>query len=81
MDADGAEPMSVRELIRELAEVEVALRRVRQPAADKPSGLAVDRDLSDLVHREQLIVHELRRRARTHRLRPALGRARPTRSD
>lgn len=54
--------LSVRELIAELSEVEADLRRWRRPGGTENSGLEV----ADLVHREQTIVHELRRRARSH---------------
>jgi hypothetical protein len=67
--------MSARELIAELAEVEVDLRRRRHLGATENLGPAV----ADLVHREQVIDHELRRRARTHQLRALLDRARQSR--
>lgn len=56
--------MSVRELIAELAEIEADLRRWRHSGATESPGPAV----SDMVHHEQMIVHELRRRARSHQL-------------
>lgn len=68
--------MSVRELIAELAEVEAGLRRWRHPRADESPGPAV----TDLVHHEQVIVHELRRRrARSHHLESRSGPARRSR--
>jgi len=57
--------MSVRELIAELSEVEADLRRWRCRGGTDTSRLEVD----DLVHREQIVVHELRRRARSHKSR------------
>ncbi|MDQ2850255.1 hypothetical protein V3G39_04030 [Dermatophilaceae bacterium Sec6.4] len=54
--------MSVRELIAELSEVEADLRRWRRPGGADDSSLEV----GDLVHREQIVVHELRRRTRSH---------------
>ncbi|XAS74861.1 hypothetical protein V3G39_09260 [Dermatophilaceae bacterium Sec6.4] len=57
--------MSVRELITELSEVEAGLRQWRHPGATDNPRPAV----ADLVHREQVILHELRRRrARSHHL-------------
>ena len=62
--------MSVRELIAQLAGVEDDLRRTRHPgAATDPEP-----DVAVLVHREQVIVHELRRRARSRQPRPGPGR-------
>ena len=56
--------MSVRELIAELSEIEETLRRSRSPALEAGGAAAHDVDVRELVRREQLIIHELRRRAR-----------------
>lgn len=50
--------MSVRELITQLSEVEADLRRWRHPGPKSSSEPAV----AELVHHEQVIVRELRRR-------------------
>lgn len=65
METVGLAGMSVRELIAELSEAEANLRQWRRPSGVETSELEV----ADLVHREQTIVHELRRRARSHQLR------------
>lgn len=68
MDMDDRRPRTVRELIGELSEVEDALRLSRQPATGIRPAAVAGSDPAELVHREQLIVHELRRRARSHQL-------------
>lgn len=68
--------LSVRELITELSEVEADLRRWRCPGDTATPEPAV----ADLVHHEQVIVHELRRRrARSHQLGSRSGPARYSR--
>lgn len=76
MDLVKTAPMSVRELIVELSEVEEALRRCRRPG---PAGEPIQPDqvdVADLVRREQAIVRELRRRARAGQVGWRPGRAR-----
>lgn len=73
MDIIDLAVLSVRELITELSEVEANLRRWRSPSDRETPQPAV----ADLVHHEQVIVHELRRRrARSHHLGPRSGPAR-----
>lgn len=62
METISLTTMSARELIAELAEVEADLRRWRHLGGTDTASLEVD----DLVHREQIVVHELRRRTRSH---------------
>jgi hypothetical protein len=62
--------MTERELISELAEVEVAIRTARTPApvpGSLPPGMTADgwEDLAVLVSREHRIVSELRHRRET----------------
>lgn len=76
MESVGVAPMSVRELIVELSEVEDALRRTRRPLTACGPGASDDTEVTALVHREQLIVRELRRRARAHQLGWRPGRSR-----
>lgn len=66
METVGSAPASVRELIVELAEVEDELRRCSGSHAEAQGASTKDQPV-DLVHREQQIVHELRRRVRTRR--------------
>ncbi|TWP34848.1 hypothetical protein [Leekyejoonella antrihumi] len=74
MEPVGLAVLSVRELIAQLSEVEDDLRRSRRGAAEDPEPA-----LADLVHREQVIVHELRRRARSRQLGSHPRRASPPR--
>lgn len=76
MDLVKTAPPTVRELIVELSEVEEALRRSRRPAPVGEPGSTEQVDVGDLVHREQAIVRELRRRARSRQLGWRPGRAR-----
>lgn len=65
METVNVAALSVRELIAGLSEVEADLRRWRHPGDTESPEPAV----ADLVHHEQVIVHELRRRrARSHQL-------------
>ena len=65
MEPVESAPKTVRELIVELSSVEDGLRMARRPLADRDAEASDDLDVAALVHREQVIVHELRRRART----------------
>lgn len=69
METVSLTTMSVRELIADLSQVEGDLRRWRGLGGTDTPGLEV----GDLVHREQIVVHELRRRARSHQLRSRLS--------
>lgn len=71
MESLTSAPPSVRELIMELSGVEDALRQARRLTTGQGSGAFEEPDVVGLVHREQVIVNELRRRrARS----PQLGR-------
>ncbi|HEX5428056.1 hypothetical protein [Segeticoccus rhizosphaerae] len=69
MEPVGLAPKSVRELIVELSSVEDGLRLARQARSAQGQESAQEPDVPALVHQEQLIVHELRRRARSRRSR------------
>ncbi len=73
MEPVGSARKSVRELIVELSSVEDGLRLARQPLSDRSPGRTEDPDVAALVHREQVIVHELRRRARARGRRRLAG--------
>ncbi len=62
-------PLSVRELIASLAQVEESLRTLRLANAAESPDAAGTTEVRLLVHREQAIVHELDRRARVRRTR------------
>ncbi len=74
MDLLQATPPTVRELIIELRDVEDALRASRHPSGARQIQVD-DPQVRDLVHREQQIAHELRRRARAYRRHRYLVRA------
>ncbi|WP_137123536.1 hypothetical protein [Segeticoccus rhizosphaerae] len=77
MESLRSAPLSVRELIWELSEVEDALRQARRRERGHGPSAIVEPDVADLVHREQVLVHELRRR----RARAQPGGWRPGRSE
>ena len=65
METVSVAVLSVRELLAELSKVEADLCRWRRPGGIERPELAV----AELVHREQVIVHEMRRRRRaSHQL-------------
>lgn len=70
---DTVTRMSVRELIAELSMAEDGLRQARHGGSDR-SGSAGS-EVASLVHREQVVVRELRRRARTRRIEESRVRA------
>ena len=73
METVSVAKLSVRELLAELSEVEADLRQWRRPGGTERPEPAV----TELVHREQVIVHELRRRLRmSHHLGSRLSQAR-----
>ena len=71
---DTVTGMSVRELIAELSMAEDGLRQARHGGSDR-SGSTAGSEVASLVHREQMVVRELRRRARTRRIEESRGRA------